>query len=149
MAELLRTDVAHEVFGSIRVAVRVAIETRDAAARPLGAPILGLVELLLGERRQQQADALDLLGVQYAVQNLVVVVDREQLTLRDVAEIRPRREIDGRRKLRQKRVRQVEVEVEPREVAALLPLDLVDVELGEHHAAFGMVRMWEGEEASG
>ena len=51
----------------------------------------------------------------------------------------PRGQKDRRRKLRQQVVGQVEVEIEPRQVAAFLLLDLVDVELGKQHAAFRMI----------
>jgi hypothetical protein len=54
-AELLGPDAADEVERRVRVAVGMAIETGRAAARPHGAPVLGLVELLLRERREQGA----------------------------------------------------------------------------------------------
>src|SRR5258705_10079408 len=105
VADLLRRNAADQVCRTVRVAVRGAVEARDAAARPFRPPILGLVELLLRERREQQAKALDLLGVQDAVETLVVVVDREQLAPRDVTEVGARREGDGRGELREKGVR--------------------------------------------
>ena len=80
-----------------------------------------------------------LLGVQDAVEQLEEVLDRDQLALRDVAEVRPRGQEDGRRELGQEVLGDVEVEVEARQVALLLPLDLVDVELREDHPAFGVV----------
>jgi hypothetical protein len=147
--ELLGTNVPHEVGGRVRVAVGVAVEASHPAARPLGAPVLGLVELLLGEGRQQQAKPLDLLRVQDPVEELVEVVEGDLLALGDVPQVRTRGEEDGGRELRQQVVRQVEVEVEPREVPRLLPLDLVDVELGEQHPALGMVGMRQGQEAAG
>ena len=78
----------------------------------LGAPVLGLVELLLGERRDQQPQALELLRVQDAVEELEEVVDRDELALGDVAQVGARGEEDRRRELGQEVVRQVEVEIE-------------------------------------
>ena len=69
------------------------------------------------------------------------------LPLRHVAEVGPRGQVDGRRKLGQEMIRQVEIEVEARQVAALLLLDLIDVELGEHHSPFRMVGVRQREEA--
>ena len=83
------------------------------------AAVVGLVELLLRERRHQQAQPLELLGVQDAVEQLEEVVDRDELALRDVAEVGPRGQEDRRRELRQEVVGQVEVEVEARQVARL------------------------------
>ena len=68
VAELLWSDVADEVRGAVGVAVRVAVEARHAAARAFGTAILGLVELLLRKRRQEQAQPFDLLRVQDAVE---------------------------------------------------------------------------------
>src|SRR5450759_5397586 len=86
------------------MAVRVAVEAGHTAARLFRAPVLGLVELLLRKRRHQQAQALELFGIQYPVEQLIVVHDRHELALRDVTEIRSRRQVDGRRKLRQQAV---------------------------------------------
>src|ERR1019366_3859453 len=44
-------------------------------------------------------------------------------------------------------IRKVEVEIEASEVAPFLFLYLVDFELGEKHAALGMIRMWQRLEA--
>ena len=113
------------------------------------APVLGRVELLLRERRDQQPQPFELLRVQDAVEQLVVVVDRDELALRDVAEVGPRGQVDRRRKLGQEVVGQVEVEIEAGQVAVFLLLDLVDVELREKHAAFGMVRVGQRHETVG
>ena len=145
MTEFLRTDVPNEMGRAIGVAVGVAIETGGAAARLRRAAILGLVELLLRERRHQEAEPLQLLGIEDPGEERVVVVDRHQLALRHVAEIGPGRQINRRRKLRQQVIRQVEIEVEAGEVASLLLLQLVNLEMRKHHAAFGMVgvRQWQ------
>ena len=85
----------------------------------LGAAVVGLVELLLRERRHQQAQALELLRIEDAVEELEEVVDGDELALRDVAEVGPRGQEDRRRKLGQEMVGQIEVEVEAGEVARL------------------------------
>ena len=61
--------------------VDVALEARDAQARPHRAPVVRGVELLLRERRHQQAQPFELLGVQDAVEELVVVVGGHELPL--------------------------------------------------------------------
>src|SRR5262249_46966788 len=79
MAELLRANVADEVAGAVGVAVDVAVETRDAAAGLDGAAVLGLVELLLREGCDEEAESFDLLGVEDAVEELVIVVNGDDL----------------------------------------------------------------------
>ena len=93
--------------------------------------ILRLVELLLRKRRQQQAEAFDLLRVEQAVKELIVVVDGDQLALGDVAQIGTRGQEDGRWKFGQEVVRNIEVEVEACKIALLLLVDLIDFELGK------------------
>ena len=74
VAELLRADVADQVRGAVGVAVDVAVETGHARARLQRAAVVGGVELLLRERRQQQPQPFQLLRVQDAVEQLEVVV---------------------------------------------------------------------------
>ena len=147
MAGLLGTGIGRKMGRPVGVAVRVAIEAGHAAARLLRAAILGLVELLLRKRRHQQAQALELLRIEDAVEQLVIIVDGDELALRNVAEVRPLIEIDRRRELGQKVIGNVEIDVEAREVAPLLPLDLVDQEAREHHAAFLMLGVRQRQEA--
>ena len=92
MAELLGTDVAHEVRGAVGVSIHVAVEAGHARARLQGPPVVRGVELLLRERRHQQPQALQLLGVQEPVEKLEVVGQRDHLALRDVAQVGTRRE---------------------------------------------------------
>ena len=139
MAELLRPDIADLVVGPVGVAVLVTVEARDPEARVLAPPIRGRVELLLWERGQQEAQPLELLRVQDPIEEPVVVVGRDQLPLRDVAQVGTGGQVDRRRKLRQEPVGQVEIEVEPGQVPAGLLLDLADLEQGEDHSPFGMV----------
>src|ERR1039458_5406154 len=54
MTVLLGTDVAHQVEGAIRAAIRMAVQARNPAARLLRAPVDRLIELLLRKRSQQQ-----------------------------------------------------------------------------------------------
>ena len=110
----LRPDVADQVGRRRRVAVDVAVEAGHAlhAVGLLRLAVGGGVELLLRELRHQQAHALQVLGVQDAVEDLLEVLDGHHLALRDVAQVGPRRQEDGRRELGQEVLGQVEVEVE-------------------------------------
>src|ERR1039457_2070188 len=81
-------------------AVHVAIETGDAAARAFGTAVLGLIELLLRGRRHQEAESPELLRIQNSVEQFIVVVDCHQFALGDIAQIRPRGQINGWRKFR-------------------------------------------------
>ena len=149
MTEFLRTDVADQVRGPVGAAILVAVEAGDAQTRVLAPPIGREIELLLRERREEQPQAFELLRVQDAVEQLVVIVARDQLTARDVAEILTRREVNRRRELGQEPVGNVEIEVEAGEVTARLFLDPVDLKHGKHHPAFGMVRVRQRHEARG
>src|SRR5688572_24761687 len=100
MPEFLRANVAYQMGRAIGVAVHVAIETGRTPMRPLRAPILGLVELLLGERSYQQTKALKLFRVQDAIKQFEEVLDGDQLSLRDVPQVRPSGQKDRRRKFR-------------------------------------------------
>jgi len=57
-------DVPDLVGGSIGVPVGVALEAGHAARRQLAAAVLGLVELLLGKRGDEQAQTLEVLRIQ-------------------------------------------------------------------------------------
>ena len=50
-----------------------------------GAPILGLIKLLLGEWSDKKPQALDLLGIQDSVEQVRKVVDSNELAFRDIA----------------------------------------------------------------
>jgi hypothetical protein len=115
------------------------IQTSHAAAWLVRAPVHSLVELLLRKRRQQQPQALKLFRVQNPAEQLIEVFDRNQLALRHIAQVRPGRQIHRRRKLRQKTVGNVEVQIEACKVALLLLIQLVDLRLREHHAALRVI----------
>ena len=149
MAELLRADVADQVVGAVRVAVLMAVEAGDAQARVLAPPVRRRVELLLGKRRQQQAQPLELLRVQDPVEEAVEVVGRDELALRDVTQIRPGRQVDRGRELGQEPVGNVEVEIEAGQVPARLLLSLGDLEQREDHPALGVILVGQRHEAGG
>ena len=142
--ELLRPDIADEVRGPVGVAVGMAIEAGHAAAGLCRATILGQVELLLRERRHQEPQPVELLGVQEAVEQLVVILDRDQLARatrrRDRAASSGKWPAETRGgSARADRTRKVE----PIEIAAFLLHHFLDVEFGKDHAPFGMMRMGE------
>jgi hypothetical protein len=129
------------------MAVRVTIEAGRAAARLFRSAVLGLVVLLLRERRHQKAQALDLLRWQNAVEQFVVIVDRNELALRDVAEIGALIEVHRRRKLGQEVIRDIVIDIEPREIAGFLAVDLVDRETRKHETTFLVLRVRQRKEA--
>ena len=149
MAELLRPDIPHQVGGGVAVAVGVAVEAGHAQAGPLGTPVFRLVELLLHEGSQQQSQALDLLGIQDAIKQGVIVVQGNQLSLGDVPQIGSGGKEDGRGKFRQEAVRQIELHVEPGQVSAFLLFGLVNGEFGKDHAPFLLLGMRQRQEADG
>src|ERR1700675_2526841 len=132
MTGLLWAGVGRKVRRLVGVAIRMTIEASCAAARQLGATVLGLVELLLRERCHQKTQALELFRGDDAIEQLVVILDRYELALRDVAEVRALVEVDRRRELRQEMIRDVVLDVETRQIAAFLPLDLVDQKVRKH-----------------
>src|SRR6266446_1904375 len=69
------------------------------------------------------------LGVRMPFEQLVVIGQRDQLVLRYVAQIGARCQVHGRRKLGQEVIRQIEVNVEPLQVAPVLLLYCVDQEV--------------------
>ena len=145
-ARRLRANVRGLMEGGVGVAVGVTVETRDAEALHVGLAVVGLVELLLRERREQQAHAFHLDRRQDAVQDCEVVPDREQLPARDIAQLRPGAEEHGWRKLRKQMVRQIEVGVEPFERPPFLLGDLRDLEFRKDHATGGVLDVRQGQE---
>jgi hypothetical protein len=77
---------------------------------------------LLRKRRHQKAQALELLRIDDAVEQLIIILDGDELPLRDVTEVRTLIEIYRRREPGQKVIGNVEIDVEAREVAPLLAL---------------------------
>src|SRR5579862_4888911 len=125
----------------------MAVEAGRADAGRRRLAILGRIELLLRERRQQQAQPFELPRRENAVEQLEVIGERDQLALRDIAQLGARGKIEGWRKRRQEVLRQVESEVEAGQVTRVLPLHRIDLVLREYEAAGGMKRVRQGEEA--
>ena len=149
MPQVLGPHVAGEVGGAIGVAVGVAVEAGHPQRRLRRAAVIGQVELLLRKRDHQEPQPVELLRVEDAVEEPVVVLVGDQLALRHIAQIGPRRQEDGRGELRQEVVGQVELEVKAGQVALGLLQDLLDVELRKDHATFGVVGVREREEPLG
>ncbi len=145
-AVALRPDVARQVGRRRRVAVDVAIEAGHAlhADRLRRLAVGGGVELLLRELRHQQTQALQVLGVEDAGEDLLEVVHRHDFALRDVAQVGPRGQVDGRRELGQEVLGQVEIEVE-----AFQPRQQLDLHLGEDHAPGLVLGVGQGQKALG
>src|SRR5882724_460959 len=149
MARFLRTGVGSKVRGPVGMAVRVAVEARCTAAGFLGPAVLGLIVLLLRERCHQKAQTFNLLGRENAVEQLIIVFDRDELALRDVPEVSTLIEVHRRWKLRQEMFRDVVLDVETREVAVLLALDLIDQKVRKYETPFRMLRVGQRIEALG
>ena len=113
-AMALRPNVADQMRRPGRVAVDVAVEAghADHAGGVLGLAVGRGVELLLRELRHQQAQPLQVLRIEDAVEQLLEILQRHHLPLRNVAQVGPRRQEDGRRELGQEMLRQVEIDVE-------------------------------------
>ena len=63
MPEFLGTNVAHEMIGSVAMAIGVTIETGYTQAGPVGSTVFRGVELLLRKLGHQQAQTFQLFGV--------------------------------------------------------------------------------------
>ena len=122
--------------------IDVTIETRNTqhAIRPFGLAIVSGVELLLRKLRDQQSQTFKLFRIQNAIEQLVEVVDRDQLSFGNVAEILARGQKQRRRKLGQEMIGQIEIHVETFDTRQQF-----DLSLRKHHAADGMthVRQWQ------
>jgi len=144
VAEPLGAGIGREVRGAVLVAVRMAIKASRTLAGYLGTAIVGCVELLLWKGRQQQAQPFQLSRGKNAVEQLVVIGQRDQLALRDIAQIGAWGQIHRRRKLGQEVIRQIKIQIEPLQVSAVLLLDRVDQEVRKDKAALGMVGVRQG-----
>ena len=115
----LRPDVADGVRGGVGVAVGVAVEAGDALVRPsrCGGRRSAL-NCCCGNGVTSSRRPSSCFGLRMSLNSSLEVVERDQLALRDVAEVGPRGQEDRRRELGQQVVGQVEVEVEARQVAA-------------------------------
>ena len=77
--------------------------------------VVGGVEFLLRQGREQQPQPVELHGRQDVLEQPVVVVDRDDFAARHVAQLGPVLKEHRRRELGQERLGQVEVDVEPLE----------------------------------
>ena len=106
------------------VAVGVAIQTGHPQAGLGALAVVGRVELLLGERRHQQAQAVELHGRQDVREQAVVVVDRDDLAPGNIAQLGAALEIHGRRELGQEGFGEIELDVVPLQARKHLDLHL-------------------------
>ncbi len=134
-AILLRANVADEVERAIGVAVDVAVEAGDAlhAIWSIRFSISRRVELLLRKLGDEQTQSVELLWIENAIEQIVEVVDGDELSLGNIAEIGARGQKDRRRKLGQEVIGDIKVHIE-----TFQPRLLLDVRLREDHAAHGM-----------
>src|SRR4051794_8941736 len=107
----------------------MAIKASRADAGKLRAAILGRIELLLWKGRQQEAQPFQLPRRKNAIEELVVIRQRDQLALRDIAQIGARCQEHGRRELGQEMIGKIEIQVEPLQISTVLLLDRVDQEV--------------------
>jgi hypothetical protein len=110
--------------------------SEDAEGGGRALAIVGGVELLLRERRHEQAEAVELHRGDQVLEQPVEVVDRDHLAPRHVAQLGAALQEDCGRKLGQERHGQVEVDVEPLE-----PGKHLDLHRWEHHAAARVLGM--------
>src|SRR5688572_29264570 len=110
----LRANIADEMGGGGGVAVGVAIEAGDAlhAVGPVGLAIGGGVELLLRKLRDEQTKAFEVLGIENAAEDFLKIGDRDELPLRDIAEIRTRGEKNRGWKFGEEMIGNIEIEIE-------------------------------------
>ena len=102
MAVWLRTDIARKVSRRIGVTILVAIE---AGHTPHTVGLLGLaicrrIELLLRKLCYEQAQTIELLRIENAIEQLVKVINRYDLSFRNIAEIGPGGQENRGRKFR-------------------------------------------------
>src|SRR4051794_38991022 len=143
----LRANVRGQVEGSIGVEIGVAVEASHAEALVSALAVLGLIELLLRERREQKPEPLDLDRSENADHQLVIVLDRQQLPSRHIAQFRMGGEKQGRREFRGEAIREIQIDIEAPQVAGLLPSNLVNLVIREDLAAGGLFDMGQRHEA--
>src|SRR3989442_3071869 len=119
-----------------RVTVDVTIKTSYAAhsIRLLGFAIGSGIELLLRKLSHQQPQAFEMLGIQNAVEELVVVINSNYPSFGNIAQIGSGSQEDRRREFRQKPVRQIKVHVK-----AFQARQRFDFSLRKDHAAYRMI----------
>ena len=126
MPERIGPDVTDGMRRGIGVAVRMAVEARDTLMRLHAPPVLRHVELLLWKRSDQQAKSLKLFWIENLFEQPLEVVERDELSCRDVSQIRTRHKKYCRRKFWNEVIGKIEIEIEPREITPSLLGRLVD-----------------------
>src|SRR5436190_5016556 len=149
MAESLRPDIAHEMRGTVGVAVSMAIKAADSARGTLGAAIVGLIELLLHKRRNQEPHPFEILRIKDVVKDLEEIVDRDELAFRDITQVGSCGEENRGGKLGQEMIGEIKIEIKAGKIPLLLFFDFLDVKFREEHSAFRMIRMGERQETGG
>src|SRR6185436_8467565 len=81
-SSFLRTDVGSQMKLACRVAIHMAVEACDAEARFNGLSIICRIEFLLGERRQQKAQSIELYWRENVFEQTIVVVNRNNFAPR-------------------------------------------------------------------
>ena len=139
MPEFLRANVAHKMVGPVGMAVGMTVETGYAQAGPVGSPVFRRVELLLRKLGHEKAQTFKLLGVQDAVENLVVVVDGDETPFGHITKVGPGGQVNCRGRVRKDMLGQVEIQVKANQ-----PRQWFRDHLREEHAPFRMVCEREG-----
>ena len=135
-AALFRAVIGVQVKLAGRMPVDVTVETSDAQAGAGTLAVVGRVEFFLRERREQEVQSVELNGRQDILEESIIVVDRDDLAARDIAELGPALEIDRRWKLGQEGFGQVEIDVK-----ALEPGKHGDLHFGKDLAARRLLRV--------
>src|SRR5262245_57251372 len=78
-APLLRAHVGVQMKLCGGMPIDVTIEAGDSETRVSGLPVVGRIELLLWERREEQSQAVQLHWRQKVLEESVIVVDRHDL----------------------------------------------------------------------
>src|SRR5258708_13254785 len=124
---------------AVGTGVGVTIEAGDSATRLHGTTIVRLIELLLRKWSEQQPQPFDLFRIQNSVKEIIVIVDRDQFSLGNVAEVRPCGQINCGRELGKKVFWNVEVEIEAGKVTLLLFQQLLNLQVRENHSSLSLL----------
>ena len=112
-APLLGPDVGSDVELAAGVAIRMTIQARHAQAGLNSPSIAGRVAILLEGMASPKPQAIELYGCQEVLEQAVIVVDRDHFASGDIAQLGPALQKHRRRKLGQKGLGEVELNVVP------------------------------------
>ena len=79
----------------------MAVKACDAPAGKLAAAVFGLIEVLLWERGYEQPQTLQLLGIEYSIEQFITVHNGDDFPVRYIAKVGTGSQVNGRRKLGQ------------------------------------------------